>query len=280
MRNLKASIAWNWGESAVEAVEEDLKQQGYFVFRLDRIDEGGAPMMRGPNGQKIVLTDLGAQKPGDAAFMKIEVKYKDHHDIYQKGKIRSPSTDGRLRQWQQGIDLPNWRYYCDIEQKFGNAHLALVVKKPGKEADPAPHQLRQSVRELAKHAQIKTGPHQAFRRGVAYFPLPAWRCYDIKYIAPPLPSLATNLNPWERKSKTGEAPAWQIEYCDRSPFERGYVDGRPPVLRDIADQICPLCGNFGSYGYGPPGWPAPTRWYCNNHRKDAERQHHQREWMP
>lgn len=267
---IRRSPAFQWGESAVWAVEQDLKRKGYFIIRLDRIDEGGAPMMRGPNGEKIVLTDLGAQKPGEP-FMPVEVKYKDHHDLYQKGRIRSPSTDGRLRQWQQGIDLPNWRHYYNIEQKFGNAHLALVVWKPGAQADPLPHQLMQSVCELNKHVQIKPEPHQAFNHGAAYFPLPAWRCYDIKYIAPTLPSLSTNLNPWERKSKAGDAPAWKVEYCDRSPFERGITaDGQVPVLRDLSGHLCPVCGKFGSYGYGPPGWPAPKRYYCGDHRETAE----------
>jgi hypothetical protein len=36
------------------------------------------------------------------------------------------------------------------------------------------------------------------------------------------------------------------------------------------DHYCPICGGFGPFGYGPPGWPSPERWYCCNHREIAE----------
>jgi hypothetical protein len=36
--------------------------------------------------------------------------------------------------------------------------------------------------------------------------------------------------------------------------------------------LCHICGAIVSYGYGPPGWPAPDRWFCLEHREVAERE--------
>ena len=52
----------------------------------------------------------------------------------------------------------------------------------------------------------------------------------------------------------------------------------PQAPRDISGHDCPVCGQFGPYGYGPPGWPLPWRWYCRDHRADAERQRYQQRW--
>jgi hypothetical protein len=41
---------------------------------------------------------------------------------------------------------------------------------------------------------------------------------------------------------------------------------------------CPVCGEWGAFGYGPPGWPLPERWYCREHRGVAERQQHRLQW--
>ena len=42
---------------------------------------------------------------------------------------------------------------------------------------------------------------------------------------------------------------------------------RLPVL--IRGHRC-FCGEYGAFGYGPPGWPAPEKWYCSAHRYIAE----------
>lgn len=38
---------------------------------------------------------------------------------------------------------------------------------------------------------------------------------------------------------------------------------------DISGHYCPVCGKFGGFGFGPPGWPAPTRWFCREHKSHA-----------
>lgn len=34
--------------------------------------------------------------------------------------------------------------------------------------------------------------------------------------------------------------------------------------------LCPSCGKTGTFGYGPPGWSEPIRWFCRDHRYIAE----------
>jgi hypothetical protein len=44
--------------------------------------------------------------------------------------------------------------------------------------------------------------------------------------------------------------------------------GRVPVVH-----LCEICGEFGAFGYGPPGLllqPA-ERWFCREHREEGER---------
>lgn len=38
---------------------------------------------------------------------------------------------------------------------------------------------------------------------------------------------------------------------------------------DLTGHYCPVCGKFGSFGFGPPGWLAPTRWFCIDHKSHA-----------
>ena len=168
--------------------------------------------------QRIVLPDLQLFKPGEAPRW-VEVKYKDHADKYQK-----------LQQWQHGIDCRIGAHMQVQELTGMSGRLSIVQCKPGKEADPYPVHLWQELNELKQHVQVKTEPHATFHRGVAYFPLDAFRCSPITFEMPAdLPQLAHNVNPWERKWKQGIAPQWPIRFCDESPFERG--EDAPPLFR-------------------------------------------------
>jgi hypothetical protein len=37
--------------------------------------------------------------------------------------------------------------------------------------------------------------------------------------------------------------------------------------------LCEICGEFGAFGYGPPGLPLQPaeRWFCREHREEGER---------
>src|SRR5262245_24335851 len=109
---------WDLAEAANRAAIDRWHALGYWRIDTDHIASGGAPMIYGPRGQKLILTDkvmLHGQRP---PFL-MECKYKDHTDIYQKGKVKSPSVDGRLRQWQHGFDLYKWEHYLATWNHFG-----------------------------------------------------------------------------------------------------------------------------------------------------------------
>jgi hypothetical protein len=200
---------------------------------------------------QFVLPDGLVFEPGTRPFWD-EVKYKDHCDKYQT-----------KRQWQHGIDLPNWLAYLDVERVTGiEGQLSIVQCKPGKEAHPHPVLMWNSFRELKKYVQIVDRPHTTFRRGAAYFPMDSLRCSPIEFELPKhLKSLATKVNPWEQKSKAGIAPAWPIVFCDESPFEQAVAAGR-----DVeAGQHRCHCGKSGFYGYRYKGEGELT-WVCADHR--------------
>jgi hypothetical protein len=47
---------------------------------------------------------------------------------------------------------------------------------------------------------------------------------------------------------------------------RGLVERRD----DLFLHFCAVCGRWGAFGYGPPGFPVQTaeQWYCGEHRPD------------
>jgi hypothetical protein len=203
----------------MKALRKKYLLEGWYYAALDAIATGGAPMLMGPGEKIILLDDLLVHPIHGVRFC--DGKFKDHTDFFQKGEQRSMSTDGRLRQWQHGIDRHHWDHYRRLQDLSKiPGQLSLLVLKPGVRADPNPHHLWQSLDELEKHAEY-SGPHTNFRTGAAYFPMGTWKCSPIDFIAPAeLPSLARSVHPWEEKSKAGAAPAWLIQYCDDSPFER------------------------------------------------------------
>jgi hypothetical protein len=211
---------WELAEAAARVAVERWHALGYWRIDTDRTS-GGAPMIFGPNGEKLILADklmLHTTLPP----LLIECKYKNHTDIYQKGSVKSLSMDGRLRQWQHGFDLYKWEHYLRAWEHFGIPVLvAIVVLKPGVNADPLPHLLWETVDVLKQHVQICREAHTTFHRGAAYFPMPAWKCIPIDFVPPQnLPPIFHNINPWEQKAKSGIAPAWKIEFSLESPFER------------------------------------------------------------
>jgi hypothetical protein len=215
-------VAARYGNLAELAIRQEYVRSGWYVVPAHAIEMGGAPVLIGLI-ERFVLPDLQAFKPGLAPRW-VECKYKDHIDRFQK-----------LSQWQHGIDRPNWYAYLEVEQKTGIAgYLSIVTLKPGRLAEPRPIHLWQSFHELTKHVQI-CEPHTTFRRGAAYWPIDAFKCSPIKFDLPAdLAPLVTNINPWERKSKQGDAPQWPIRFCDESPFERGDLD--LPLFRRPAPQ--------------------------------------------
>jgi hypothetical protein len=229
--NYAYAIAKRWGDLAQDEVRRLHVEAGDYVVPTYAICSGGAPKLVGLL-QRHVLPDLQVFNRNGGRW--IEVKYKDHLDKFQKRK-----------QWQQGIDLPHWHDYCEVEQKTGlPGQLDIIQLKPGKEAEPDPVLLWQSFNVLRDCVQIKRTPHASFTRGIAYFPIEAFKCRRLSAFVPPetLPSLATNVNPWEKKSKTGTAPQWEIKECDESPFERSR---------------CPQCGDRGLFGFRTCGCSPP-----------------------
>jgi hypothetical protein len=198
-----------WGRLAEQAIRKQYLETGWYVVPTHAIETGGAPMLIGLI-KKFVLPDFQMFKP-QAAPCWVECKYKDHLDRFQK-----------LSQWQQGIDLPNWYAYLEVERVTGIAgRLAILQYRPGREAEPKPVHLWQSFERLKKWVQIKTTPHHKFPKGAAYWPVDAFKCSPITFRPPEdLPTVSENLNPWEKKSKVGVAPQWPIKYCNESPFER------------------------------------------------------------
>jgi len=190
-------------------LRRDYEKHGWFVAPMYAIEDGGAPMLC-REVEKIVLTDLLMFKRGEPLW--VEVKYKDRADWYQIGQ-----------QWQHGIDLPNWRAYLKAQDNTGfPGRLSIMQLRPGKDAEPQPVHLWQNFSELEKWVQIIETPHTTFRRGVAYFPLDAFKCSPIVFSLPPdLPPLPKpESHPWQRPSKAGTVPQWPIRFCDESPFER------------------------------------------------------------
>lgn len=203
------NIAKRFGDLAQNEVRRLHEIVGDWVVPTYAIANGGAPVLVRLL-ERHVLPDLQVFNAKGGRW--VEVKYKDHLDKFQK-----------LNQWQQGIDLHHWNDYCEVEQKTGlPGQLDLIQIKPGKEADPDPVLLWQSFAILRECAQIKPTSHASFRHGVVYFPIEAFKCRRLSAFVPPssLPSLAQNINPWEKKSKTGVAPQWEIKECNESPFER------------------------------------------------------------
>lgn len=220
---------------------------GDWVVPTHAIENGGAPMLIGLI-RKHALPDFQVYRSGRGRW--VEVKFKDHCDKYQK-----------LQQWQHGIDLPSWHAYLEVEKQTGiPGQLDIIQYKPGFKADPSPILLWQTFAELMMHAQIVRNPHTTFRNGAVYWPIGAFKQSPIDFVAPPdLPSVATNCNPWEQKSKLGIAPQMKIEFCNESPFERC---------------LC-HCGKPGTFGY--KNGADKMIWYCADHRPglfyaDAQRQ--------
>jgi hypothetical protein len=233
-------LAASWGELAEKALRAHYERLGFFVIPLFSMNQSGAPMAT-MQWKKLVLSDLLLMKSGRTEFA--EIKYKDHADKYQK-----------RQQWQHAIDLPNWNAYLQIETESGvPGRLSILQFKPGKEAEPDPCHLWQYFSVLKQCVQIVSTPHTTFHRGAAYFPIEAFKCSPINFVPPSaLPALATNVNPWERKSKAGIAPQWQIKYCEESPWER---------------YACVICGQIGQYGYKRED---NLHWYCEAHRRADE----------
>jgi hypothetical protein len=191
-------VSATWGRLAEQAISRKYIEAGWYVVPTYAIETGGAPRLVGLL-QRFVLPDLQVFRLGDAAW--VEVKYKDHADIYQK-----------RRQWQHGIDLPNWRAYLEVEDRTGIAgRLSILQFKPGKEADPRPVHLWQSFYELRKWVQVLEAPHTTFKRGAAYFPLDAFKCSPIEFEPPAgLLSVSANTNPWEQRSRAGVAERFEL----------------------------------------------------------------------
>ena len=231
-----AGIAARWGDLAVDAICKRYASMGRFVVPTHAIETGGAPMLIGLINRH-VLPDLLASDPAGPWWD--EIKYKDHCQKFQKQTL-----------WEHGIDLPNWSDYLEVQQKTGiRGQLSIVQYRPGQHAEPNPVLLWQTFDELKKHVMIIERPHATFNRGAAYWNVDAFKCSPITFVAPPdLPRLSTSTNPWDRISKTGNAPQMQIRFCNKSPFERCACH----------------CGSAGLFGYKDQH--KKMVWYCEEHR--------------
>jgi hypothetical protein len=207
-----------WGRAAERYVRRALSKQGRWVVPPGSLD-GGAPMLVGAMHREI-SPDLWLL---DGMVSFAEVKLKHHCDVYRKGLIVCESVNAPAMQWQQGIDLPNWCAYCEVERvtdKPGEIYMLQLL--PGANAEADPVLLWQSIAELVKHVQIKHTPHVRFPHGAAYFPMGCWKCRRVGdfFAAPGFFEQPRGEQPWQRKSKTGAAPAWKITTCKESPFQQ------------------------------------------------------------
>jgi hypothetical protein len=220
---MRDGILWRAGRELEERGRRNSEKAGWLVIPNYAIETGGAPMVTDwLRKRKYVLPDTLLIGAGSCCWR--EWKLKHHCDVFRKGPVLAKSINAPPMQWQHGVDKPNWYDYLEVEQKSGfGGELCLVQIKPSREADPRPVWLWQSFTELQQHVQFRD-PCASFPDGGVCWPVEAFKCRLISYqVLPEFLQIQRNINPWERKSKTGLAPQWEIRTCQDSPFERPRV---------------------------------------------------------
>jgi hypothetical protein len=112
----KHSEEWRLGEWGRDRVAELLKELGWKVTALDRIDNGGAPAMEGPAGFFAALPDFDTTKLGERRY--VEVKTKTAPAFFVK--------------WQRevhGISLRSLDSYKAVQQESGTPCWLVVVER-------------------------------------------------------------------------------------------------------------------------------------------------------
>lgn len=197
-----------WGQAAEKAVRAAYERLGYLVVPAYLIEDGGAPMLVGWL-RKYVLPDFLVAGRGASRW--VEVKYKDHCVKYQK--------TGHFR---HGIDLPKWRAYRAVERETGiPGSIAILQYRPGAHADPEPHLLEQTFSHLHEVIDFAPEPTPTAPHGMAYWNVDEMetKCrldFDFRDVE----RLTRVIHPWERRSKTGEAPSAAQSSGQRELFLR------------------------------------------------------------
>lgn len=188
------------GRAAENCVRDIYMAAGWSVLPAHLIENGGAPLVLAKLRNE-TAPDFVVAKPGTGARM-LEVKFKTAPFLYQK-----------MRDWQHGIDLPNWEAYLRLDQTSGfRVDIAIVQVKPGPEAPIEPMLLFQSVEVLDKVRIDEVAPNKKFPRGAVYFSCTAFDVAPIDTTMlprnlPELMRLRTSVYPWECAAKNGHVPS-------------------------------------------------------------------------
>lgn len=122
MRN---SQQFRLGRKGEIVVREWLIQHGYTVIELSLIEDGGAPMVKGPDGNMI--------SPDDMIF------HKDYGSGFVEVKTKSRATKNNQRKrLEHGIPLYLWKAYRSIQEKTSTPVSLAIVELASKELFLAP----------------------------------------------------------------------------------------------------------------------------------------------
>jgi hypothetical protein len=188
------------GRAAENCVRDIYKAAGWYVLPAHLIENGGAPLVLA-RLRNFTAPDFVVGKPGVIPRM-LEVKFKSAPFLFQK-----------MRDWQHGIDRPNWEAYEELDRVSGfRVDIAIVQVKPGPQAPIEPMLLFQSVEALAAVRIDEIAPNKKGPRGMVYFSCTAFDVAPINTAMlprnlPELMRLRTSVYPWECAAKNGHVPS-------------------------------------------------------------------------